>query len=169
MRRALPEGSTRSLPCEKRNTVMKRSGLKSDTGQYASFSNATNLHFLDAAKARNMPLRSATPRPRAGELVMTPISTLRRLNRSLLAVSVVVAAVTGSAGTAQTQSLSYTLRIPPSSQSMEAVERHGRSVARTGATVPNPGTAKIGPQTEIERRAQERSDRAIRTICTGCL
>jgi hypothetical protein len=51
---------------------------------------------------------------------------------------------------------------------MEA-EANGRSVARTGATVPNPGTTKIGPQTEVERRAQERSAKAIRTICIGCL
>lgn len=52
---------------------------------------------------------------------------------------------------------------------MEATEWRGRSVARTGATVPNPGTAKIRPQTETERRAKERIDTAIRTICIGCL
>ncbi|MBD2751190.1 hypothetical protein IC232_31655 [Microvirga sp. BT688] len=98
---------------------------------------------------------------------MTPIVTLRRLKRSLLAASV-VAAVMGFAATAQAQSLTYSQRTPSSTQSMEA-ERSGRSVARTGATVPNPGTAKIGPQSEIERRAQTRSARAIRTICIGCL
>jgi hypothetical protein len=99
---------------------------------------------------------------------MTSIVTLRGLNRSLLAASV-VAAVTGFAATAQAQSLAYSQSMPPSTQSMGAVERHGRSVARTGATVPNPGIAKIGPQTETERRTQERSARAIRTICIGCL
>ncbi len=98
---------------------------------------------------------------------MKSIVTLHRLNRSLLAASV-VAAVTGFAATAQAQSRAYSQRMPPSTQSMEA-ERSSRSIARTGATVPNPGTAKIGPQTEIERRAQERSAKAIRTICIGCL
>jgi hypothetical protein len=98
---------------------------------------------------------------------MQPNVTLRGLSRSLLAASV-VAAVTGLTVTAQAQSLAYSQRMPPSTQSMEA-ERSGRSIARTGATVANPGTAKIGPQTEIERRAQERSARAIRTICIGCL
>ena len=99
---------------------------------------------------------------------MKPIVTLHHLNRSLLAASV-VAAVTGAAATAQAQSLAYSQRMSPSTQSMVAAEWNGRSVARTGATVPNPGAAKIGPQTELERRAQERSSRAIRTICTGCL
>jgi hypothetical protein len=98
---------------------------------------------------------------------MKSIVMLRGLNRSLLAAS--VAAVTGFAATAQAQSLAYSQRMLPSTQSMAAAEWNGRSVARTGATVPNPGTAKIGPQTELERRAQERSARAIRTICTGCL
>ena len=98
---------------------------------------------------------------------MKSIVTLRTWNRSLLAASV-VAAVTGFAATAQAQSLAYSQRMPPSTQSMEA-ERSGRSIARTGATVPNPGTAKIGPQSEIERRAQTRSAKAIRTICIGCL
>lgn len=98
---------------------------------------------------------------------MKSIVTLRSLNRKLLAASVVIAAVTDAAATAQAQSLAYSQRMPPSTQSM-AAEWNGRSVARTGATVPNPGTAKIGPQTEIERRAQERSGRAIRTICIGC-
>ena len=98
---------------------------------------------------------------------MKSIVTLHRLNRSLLAASV-VAAVTGFAATAQAQSLAYSQRMPPSTQSMEA-ERSGRSIARTGATVPNPGTAKIGPQSEIERRAQTRSAKAIQTICIGCL
>ena len=98
---------------------------------------------------------------------MKPIVTLHHLNRSLLAASV-VAAVTGAAATAQAQSLAYSQRMSPSTQSM-AAEWNGRSVARTGATVPNLGAAKIGPQTGLERRAQERSSRAIRTICTGCL
>jgi hypothetical protein len=98
---------------------------------------------------------------------MKSIGTLHRLNRSLLAASV-VAAVTGLAATAQAQSLAYSQRMPPSTQSLEA-ERSGRSITRTGATVPNPGTAKIGPQSEIERRAQTRSAKAIRTICIGCL
>ncbi len=100
---------------------------------------------------------------------MKLINTLARLNRSILAVSVVVAAVTGTITTAQAQSQSYVQQTSPSVQPMRMVEVAGRSFARTGATVPNPGTAKIGPQTEIERRAQERSARAIRTICTGCL
>jgi hypothetical protein len=99
---------------------------------------------------------------------MKSIVTLDRRNRSLLAVSVVVAAVTGIAATAQAQSLAYSQRMPPSTQSM-AAEWNGRSIARTGATVPNPGTAKIGPQSEIEQRAQTRSAKAIRTICIGCL
>jgi len=98
---------------------------------------------------------------------MKPNVTLRSLSRSLLAASV-LAAMTGLVATAQAQSLAYSQRMPPSTQSMVA-EWNGRSVARTGATVPNPGTAKIGPQTEAERRAQERSARAIRTICIGCL
>ncbi|KLK89467.1 hypothetical protein AA309_31285 [Microvirga vignae] len=100
---------------------------------------------------------------------MKSISTLRHLIRSLLAVSVVVTAVTGFAGTAQAQSLSYAQQASPSTQQMKTAEWNGRSVARTGATVPNPGTAKIGSQTGIERRAQERSDRILRTICIGCL
>jgi hypothetical protein len=98
---------------------------------------------------------------------MKSISTLLRLNRHLIVGSVVVAAVTGFAATAQAQS-------PPAQQTSPAAEpmkseRNGRSVARTGATVPNPGTAKTGRQTEVERRAQERSTRTIRTICSGCL
>jgi hypothetical protein len=121
------------------------------------------------AKARTVPLQSATSLSKAGEFIMKSIITLHRLNRSLLAVSVVVAAVTGVAATAQAQSLAYSQRMPPSTQSMAAAEWNGRSVARTGATVPNPGTAKIGPQSEIERRAQTRSAKAIRTICIGCL
>jgi hypothetical protein len=118
-------------------------------------------------KARTVPLRSATSLSKAGEFIMKSIGTLHRLNRSLLAASV-VAAVTGLAATAQAQSLAYSQRMPPSTQSLEA-ERSGRSITRTGATVPNPGTAKIGPQSEIERRAQTRSAKAIRTICIGCL
>jgi hypothetical protein len=98
---------------------------------------------------------------------MKSIVTLDRLNQSLLAASV-VAAVTGFAATAQAQSLAYSQRMPPSTQSTEA-DRSGRSIARTGATVPNPGTGKIGPQSEIERQAQTRSAKAIRTICIGCL
>jgi hypothetical protein len=100
---------------------------------------------------------------------MKSASTLRRLNRGLLAVSVVVAALTGAAAAAQARSQSYVQQTSPSTQSMAAAEWNGRSVARTGATVPNPGTAKIGPQSEIERRAQTRSAKAIRTICIGCL
>ena len=99
---------------------------------------------------------------------MKPIVTLRRLKRSLLAASL-VAAVAGWAAMAQAQSLAMNRTTPPSSEAMGMMEWNGRSVARTGATVPNPGTAKIGPRTETERRAQERSDRAIRTICIGCL
>ncbi|GEO12952.1 hypothetical protein [Microvirga aerophila] len=98
---------------------------------------------------------------------MKSIVTLDRLNRSLRAASV-AAAVTGFAATAQAQSLAYSQRMPPSTQSIEA-DRSGRSFARTGATVPNPGTAKIGPQSEIERQAQTLSAKAIRTICIGCL
>jgi len=99
---------------------------------------------------------------------MKSISTLFRLNRHLIVGSVVVAAVTGFAATAQAQSPPPAQQISPSAEPMKA-ERNGRSVARTGATVPNPGTAKTGPQTEVERRAQERSSRTIRTICSGCL
>jgi hypothetical protein len=113
-----------------------------------------------------MPLRSATPLSKAGEFIMKSIVMLRRLNRSLVAVGV-VAAMPGFAATAQAQSLAYSQRTPPSAQAM--AEWNGRSVARTGATVPNPGTSRIGSQTEIERRAQERSAKAIRTICIGCL
>ena len=100
---------------------------------------------------------------------MKSIVMLNRLNRSLLAVSVVVAAVTGVAATAQAQSLAMNQTTSPSSEVMGMAAWNGRSVARTGATVPNPGTAKIGPQSEIERRAQTRSAKAIRTICIGCL
>lgn len=96
-------------------------------------------------------------------------TTMNMLIKSLAAASFVVTTVAGSAGTVQAQSQAYAQQTPPSSQPMQPVEWSGRSVARTGATVPNPGTAKIGPQTEVERRAQERSDRAIRTICIGCL
>jgi hypothetical protein len=103
-----------------------------------------------------------------GEFVMKPIVTLRYLKRSLLAASI-VAAVAGSAAIAQAQSLAMNQTTPPSSEAMGMAEWNGRSVTRTGATVPNPGIAKIGPETETERRAQERSDRAIRTICIGCL
>ena len=98
---------------------------------------------------------------------MKSIVMLRTSKRGLLAASV-VAAVAGFAAAAQAQSLAYSKRMPPSTQSMEA-EQSGRSIARTGATVPNPGTAKIGPQSEIERGAQTRSNKAIRTICIGCL
>ena len=43
-----------------------------------------------------------------------------------------------------------------------------REVTSTGATVPNPGTDKAGPETDRERKAQERSDRVTRSICNGC-
>jgi hypothetical protein len=43
-----------------------------------------------------------------------------------------------------------------------------REVTSTGATVPNPGTDKAGPETPRERNAQERSDRVTRSICNGC-
>jgi hypothetical protein len=101
---------------------------------------------------------------------MKSISTLLHLNRHLLVGSVVVvAAVTGFAATAQAQSPPPARQTSPANEPMKAADRNGRSVARTGATVPNPGTAKTGPQTEVERRAQERSNRTIRTICSGCL
>jgi hypothetical protein len=103
-----------------------------------------------------------------GEFVMKPIVTLRHLKRSLVAASI-VAVVAGSAAMAQAQSLAMNQSTPPPSDAMRMAEWNGRSVARTGATVANPGTAKIGPETETERRAQQRSDRAIRTICIGCL
>jgi hypothetical protein len=125
--------------------------------------------FLGRSQRLNIPLRSAAPLSKAGEFIMKPIVTLRRLTRSLLAASVVATAVTGFSATAQAQSQSYAQRTSPSAPSMAVAEWNGRSVARTGATVPNPGTAKIGPQTEVERRGQERSARAIRTICIGCL
>ncbi len=96
-------------------------------------------------------------------------TTMNMLIKTLAAASFVVTAVAGSTGTVQAQSQAYAQQMPPSSQPMQPGEWSGRSIARTGATVPNPGTAKIGPQTEVERRAQERSDRAIRTICIGCL
>jgi predicted phage-related endonuclease len=99
---------------------------------------------------------------------MKSISTLLRLNRHLIVGSVVVAAVTGFAATAQAQSPPPALQTSPAAEPMKA-ERNSRSVARTGATVPNPGTAKTGPQTEVERRAHERSGRTVRTICSGCL
>jgi hypothetical protein len=100
---------------------------------------------------------------------MKPIVTLHRLKQSLLAASIVAAAA-GSVATAQAQSLATNQTTPLSSEAtMGMAEWNGRSVARTGATVPNPGIAQIGPETETERRAQKRSDRAIRTICIGCL
>ncbi len=99
---------------------------------------------------------------------MKPIVTLHSRKRSLLAASI-VAAVAGAAAVAQAQSLAINQTMPPSSEAMGMAGSNGRSIARTGATVPNPGIAKIGPETESERRAQERSDRAIRTICIGCL
>ncbi|UVF22748.1 hypothetical protein HPT29_027385 (plasmid) [Microvirga terrae] len=100
---------------------------------------------------------------------MKSISTLLRLNWHLFVGSVVAAAMTGFAATAQAQSPPSAQQTSPAAEPMKAVERNGRSVARTGATVPNPGTAKTGPQTEVERRAHERSSRTIRTICSGCL
>jgi hypothetical protein len=96
-------------------------------------------------------------------------STSHRLSQGLLAASLMVITMTGSAAIAQAKPMTYAQRMSESSRATEATEWRGRSVARTGATVPNPGTAKIGPQTGIERRAQERSDMAIRTICIGCL
>jgi hypothetical protein len=141
--------------------------LQKDTDRYTSVHIDTDWYRSGHNQSQNIPLRSATSLSKAGEFIMKSIVTLRGLSRSLLAASV-VAAVTGFAATAQAQSLAYSQRMPPSTQSMEA-ERSGRSVARTGATVPNPGTAKIGPQTEIERRAQTRSAKTIRTICIGCL
>jgi hypothetical protein len=100
---------------------------------------------------------------------MKSISTLNSLSRVPLAVNVVITAMVGVAANAQAQSQFYVQQTAPSTQPMKAVEWNGRSVAPTGAAVPNPGSPKIGLQTEIERRAQERSARAIRTICTGCL
>jgi hypothetical protein len=100
---------------------------------------------------------------------MKSIITFLRLNRRLLVGSVVVAAVTGFAAMPQAQSPPSAQQTSRAAERMRAAERNGRSVARTGATVPNPGTAKTGPQTEIERRAKERSNRTIRTICSGCL
>lgn len=49
-----------------------------------------------------------------------------------------------------------------------APEAGRREVTATGATVPNPGTGKTGPETDRERKAQERSDRVTRSICNGC-
>jgi hypothetical protein len=98
---------------------------------------------------------------------MKPIVTLHRLKRSVLTVSV-VAAIAGPTAMAQAQSLAMNQTTRPASEAAGMAEWNGRSVARTGATVSNPGIAKIGPETEIERRAHERSDRAIRTICIGC-
>ena len=43
-----------------------------------------------------------------------------------------------------------------------------RQISSTGATVPNPGSNKTGPETDRERSAQERSDRVTRSICNGC-
>jgi hypothetical protein len=99
---------------------------------------------------------------------MRSISTPRHLNQGLLAFSI-VAAVTVIATTAQAQSPPSAQQTSPAVEPMKAAERYGRSVARSGATAPNPGTAKTGPQTEAERRARERSARVIRTICNGCL
>jgi hypothetical protein len=57
---------------------------------------------------------------------------------------------------------------PPSAAQSQSTDSTARDVTSTGATVPNPGTEKIGPQTEVERRAQERSDKATKGICSGC-
>ncbi len=100
---------------------------------------------------------------------MLPISTLYRPNQRLLAAGVLFTVAMSSAGPVQAQSHSFAQHMSPSSEPMRSAEWSGRSIARTGATVPNPGTGKIGLQSEIERRAQERSNKAIRTICIGCL
>jgi hypothetical protein len=142
--------------------------LQNDTGQYTSAAIDTDWY---RSRPQLVPERTAAVGHSSieeGEFVMKPIVTLRHLKRSLLAASI-VAAVAGSAAMAQAQSLAMNQSTPPSSDAMGMPEWNGRSVARTGATVPNPGIAKIGPETETERRAQERSDKAIRTICIGCL
>jgi hypothetical protein len=100
---------------------------------------------------------------------MKHVNIPRRLTPSILAVGALVAVVTGSAAIAQSQPSSSARPIDPSSHLSQSADLHGRSVARTGATVPNPGTTKIGPQTEIERRAQKRSEMATKRICNGCL
>jgi hypothetical protein len=52
-------------------------------------------------------------------------------------------------------------------------ENSGRLLNRpylttSGQTVPHPGKSQIGSQTEVERRAEEESDRATRSICSNC-
>ena len=57
---------------------------------------------------------------------------------------------------------------PSSRGSTQGTRTPNRDVTSTGATVPNPGASQIGPETERERRAQERSNDATKMICKGC-
>ncbi len=41
-------------------------------------------------------------------------------------------------------------------------------LAPTGATVPKLGEPQTGPQTAQERRAQEQSDKVLKSICSNC-
>ncbi|MET0742928.1 MAG: hypothetical protein ABWY78_06115 [Microvirga sp.] len=78
-------------------------------------------------------------------------------------------AALGFAGAVQAQTPPPASQVPPPSATQsQATDPAARDVTSTGATVPNPGTEKIGPQTEVERRAQERSDKATKGICSGC-
>jgi hypothetical protein len=99
---------------------------------------------------------------------MKHVNMSRRLTQSILAVGALLSVATGSAAVTQSQPASSPQRLDQSGL-LQSVDWHGRSVARTGATVPNPGTAKIGPVAETERQAQKRSEMATKRICNGCL
>jgi hypothetical protein len=43
-----------------------------------------------------------------------------------------------------------------------------RSTTSTGATVPNAGRSQIGEPTDKEIKAQQQSDRIMRSICKNC-
>ena len=75
----------------------------------------------------------------------------------------------GLAGASHAQTPPPVNQLPPTTAPQtQATDPGTRDVTSTGATVPNPGTEKIGPQTEVERRAQERSDKATKGICSAC-
>jgi hypothetical protein len=101
-------------------------------------------------------------------LPMKHVNMSRCLIQSILAVGALVSVATGPAAAVQPQPAPSIQRLGQSGL-VKSEDLHGRSVAQTGATVPNPGTPKIGPLTEIERRAQKRSEIATKQICNGCL
>jgi len=43
-----------------------------------------------------------------------------------------------------------------------------RNIAPTGQTLPRPGASQIGEESVQEKRAQARSERATRMICSNC-